>query len=231
MFSNPRSFISLESESGPLIQWLQALIAHQGYGVVFLVVFLNNICLPIPGDTTLLTAGFLSEKGILSPWFVIVSGTVACFMGANIAYALGAKYGRPLLENNRWLMITPKRFSKMELFFRQYGAKAVFFARFVGFLHPVTGLLAGIWKTPRTSFLIYNLAGSLAYVSTYTMAGFYFRQNLEVFKHGLGPIVLNIALVVVGLLILGLFLRRTLRAFFSEPSNVKPRAGFKARKS
>jgi membrane protein DedA with SNARE-associated domain len=186
--------------------------------MVFLVVFLNNLCLPIPGDTTLLTAGFLSEKGILSPWIVIAMATIACFTGATLSYGLGVKYGRRLLEKNRWLMITPKRFEKMERFFGLYGAKAVFFARFVGFLHPVTGLLAGIWQTPRRPFLVYNFAGSLAYASTYTMAGFFFRQKWEIFKHGLGPVILNIVLVGIGVLILGLFLRFTLHAFFSASS-------------
>ncbi len=214
-----------------MIQWLQSLVAHQGYTVVFLVVFLNNLGLPIPGDTTLLTAGFLAEKGILSPWAVVATGTLSCFLGSCIAYALGARYGRRLLEKNRWLGAASGRFEKMESFFRQHGAKAVFFARFVGFLHPVTGLLAGVWKTPRRPFLFYNLAGSLAYAATYTLAGYFFRQKLEIFKHGLGPVVLYVILIGLGLLLLALFLRRALHAFFQEPPMKDPPTKIKSRKS
>jgi membrane protein DedA with SNARE-associated domain len=105
----------------------------------------------------------------------------------------------------------------MERFFAHHGAKAVFFARFVGFLHPVIGLLAGIWKTPRRPFLVYNLAGALAYAATYTMAGYLFRQKWESFKHGMGPVVLYVILIGLGLLVLGLFLRRALHDFFLEP--------------
>ena len=213
-----------------MIHWLQDLVAHQGYGVVFLVVFLNNLCFPIPGDTTLLTAGFLAEKGILTPWAVMATGAFACFMGANFGYGLGERYGRRFLEKNRWTMITPQRFLKMERFFNQHGAKTVFFARFVALLHPVTGLLAGIWKTPWRPFLFYNLAGSLAYSALYTMAGFFFREKWELFKHGLGPIVLNVVLIGAGLLILGLFLRHTLGIFLAQfrskgPGRGKARSG------
>jgi membrane protein DedA with SNARE-associated domain len=182
---------------------------------------LNNLCFPIPGDTTLLTAGFLADKGILSPWAVIAVGALACFLGSNIAYLLGSRYGRRLLEKNRWLGVTPVRFRKMERFF----------ARFVGFLHPVTGLLAGIWKTPRRPFLFYNLAGALSYAATYTMAGYLFRQKWESFKHGVGPVVLYVILIGLGLLILGLFLRRALHDFFLETPPAHPSSRVKSRRS
>lgn len=199
--------------------------------MVFLVVFLNNLCVPIPGDTALLTAGFLAQKGILSPWAAIATGTFACFMGANGAYLLGEKYGRRFLEKNRWMMITPKRFLKMERFFNQHGAKTVFFARFVALLHPVTGLLAGIWKTPWRPFLFYNLAGSLAYCALYTMAGYFFSQKWEMFKRGFGPVVLHVVLITAGLLVLGLFLRHTLGIFFSQFRPKGPQDKVKARKN
>lgn len=214
-----------------MIPWLQSLVAHQGYDAIFLVVFLNNLCFPIPGDTTLLSAGFLAEKGMLSPWAVVATGTLACFLGSSVAYALGARYGRRLLEKSRWLRVTPGRFGKMRCFFAQHGAKTVFFARFVGFLHPVTGLLAGIWKTPRWPFLFYNLAGALAYTATYTMAGYLFRQKWENFKHGVGPVVLYVVLIGLGLLILGLFLRRALHDFFLEPPLKETTAKVKSRRN
>ena len=204
-----------------MFDWLQALLADHGYLVVFMVVFFNNLCLPIPGDTTLLGAGFLVGKGTLSLWPVVASGTVACFLGGNGGYWIGRRLGHRLLKKIRWLQVTPKRVKQVERFFEKYGAKAVFLARFVALLHPVTGLLAGMWKTPLRPFLFYNLVGAFAYATTYTLVGYFFGQRWELFKSAMGPIVLYVLLIIVALLILGLFLRRSIRVFFAGFSNKK----------
>jgi len=198
-----------------VLDWLQSLVAHHGYWVVFLVVFFNNLCLPVPGDTTLLGAGFLAGKGIFSFWVVVATGTGACFLGGNGGYWIGLRFGHRILKKIRLLQITPERVEKGERFFEKYGAKVVFFARFVALLHPVTGLLAGMWKTPLRPFLFYNLAGALAYAVTYTLVGYFFGQKWELFKSWVGPIALYVLLIVVALLFLGLFLRRSIRAFFA----------------
>jgi undecaprenyl-diphosphatase len=186
--------------------------------VVFPVVFLNNLCFPVPGDTTLLGAGFLVGKGHLSLWAVIATGTAAAFLGGNGGYWLGSRFGPWLLKKIHWLQITPQRVQQVEGFFEKYGAKAVFFARFVALLHPVTGLLAGMWKTPLRPFLIYNLAGSAGYATVYTLVGYFFGQRWERFKSWAGPAALYVVLIAVAILILGLFLRRSIHAFFSRHS-------------
>jgi membrane-associated protein len=202
-----------------LIHWLQSLLAHQGYWVVFLVVFLNNLCFPIPGDTTLLGSGFLAGKGILSFWAVVATGTLACFLGGNGGYWLGSHYGRRLLWKIPWLQSNPRRVELVERFFGKHGAKAVFFARFVALLHPVTGLLAGLWKTPLRPFLFFNLAGAFAYSLLYSLAGLFFGQRWEIFKSWLGPVALYAILIAAALLFLGLFLRRSIRVFFTSLSS------------
>jgi len=133
----------------------------------------------------------------------------------------GRRLGHRLLKKIRWLQVTPKRVKQVERFFEKYGAKAVFLARFVALLHPVTGLLAGMWKTPLRPFLFYNLVGAFAYATTYTLVGYFFGQRWELFKSAMGPIVLYVLLIIVALLILGLFLRRSIRVFFAGFSNKK----------
>lgn len=204
-----------------LLEWLQSILAVHGYWVVGFVVFFNNLCLPIPGDTTLLGAGFLVGKGTLSLGPVITIGAGACFLGGNGGYWIGRRFGHRLLKKFRWLQITPERVEKIEHFFERYGAKAVFFARFVALLHPVTGLLAGMWKTPLKPFLFYNLIGALAYSTTYTLIGYFFGQRWELFKSSLGPVVLYVLLIAAALFLLGLFLRRTIRTFFANFSHKK----------
>lgn len=201
-----------------MFHWFQSMLAHNGYWVVLGAVFLNNLCFPVPGDSTLIGAGFFAEKGILSFWGVGLTGTAACFMGGNGGYWLGQWLGHSLLKKISWLQMTPPRVLRIENFFKKYGAKAVFFARFVALLHPVTGLLAGMWKTPFRPFLFYNLAGSAAYAFLYTLAGYFFGQKWESIKAWAGPTLLYLVLIAAGLLVLGLFLRRSIRDFFIHHS-------------
>ena len=208
-----------------MFAWIQTLLAHNGYWVVLVAVFLNNLCFPIPGDSTLLGAGFFAEKGVLSFWGVALAGTAACFMGGNGGYWLGQRLGHRLLKKISWLQMTPSRIGRIEFFFEKYGAKAVFFARLVALLHPVTGLLSGMWKTPLRPFLFYNLAGSAAYAFLYTLVGYLFGQKLESIKTWAGPTLLYLFLIAAGLLILGLFLRRSIRDFFTHLAPMKQKAG------
>lgn len=208
-----------------MIHGFLPLLAHDGYWVAFLIVFLNNLCFPVPGDTMLLATGFLSQKGDLSLWVSISSGTAAAFLGCTGGYWIGSRLGRRLMDKIRWLQVTPKRVRHIELFFEKYGPKAVFFARFVALLHPVTGLLAGMWKTPLRPFLIYNLAGSAGYATLYVLVGYFFGQRWELFKSWIGPIALYTILIAAMLLILGLFLRNAIRAFFNGQSPTKKKTG------
>jgi hypothetical protein len=54
-----------------MLHWLHSLlphIPHYGYVLVFIVVFLNNLGVPLPGETILLGAGFFLGKNAVSLW-------------------------------------------------------------------------------------------------------------------------------------------------------------------
>lgn len=206
-----------------MFHWFQSMLAHYGYWAVFFVVFLNNLCFPIPGDSMLVGGGFLAEKGTLSFWGVVAAGTAGCFLGGCGGYWLGFRFGRGLLLRNRWLPITPQRARHWELFFEKFGPKFVFFARFVAMLHPVTGLLTGMWRTPLRPFLIYNLAGAFAYSLIYVLLGYFFGQKWEMFKSWIGPVALYGILIAAALATLIFFLRTALRAFFIGSSDRRER--------
>jgi membrane protein DedA with SNARE-associated domain len=206
-------------------------LVHNGYLVVFAVLFLNNIGFPVPGDTVLLAGGFLVGKGVLSFWRVVVMGTAGCFLGGCGGYWFGLRFGRRFLKKITWFRVTPQRLKSMDHFFEKFGPKVVFFARFVALLHPITGLLAGMWKTPLRPFLFYNLAGSAAYAVIYTLVGYFFGQKWEIFKSWIGPVAFYALLIAAALLILFLFLRHSVRSFFDSFSVKKNKFVMRKKKS
>jgi membrane protein DedA with SNARE-associated domain len=200
-----------------LPHWLEYLLANYGYGAIFTVLFLNNVGLPVPGNTLLLGAGFLVGRNSLSLWAVVATATVACFMGTNCGYWLGRRYGLTLVKKIRWLRLTHQRVYYLEHFFKRYGPKGVFFARFLSLLHPFIGLLAGLGKTPGRAFLFYNLAGSVVYSVLFTLAGDYLGQRWGFFKIWMLHTGLFILILVIVILLLSLFLRHSIHIFFGYP--------------
>jgi membrane-associated protein len=203
-----------------MLDWLQSLLADHGYWVIAVGVFLNNMGLPIPGDMTVVGGGFLAHKGILAHWMVVSVATAACFMGGNGAYWLGRRYGDRLLKKISWLHVEPRRVHQMEHFFERYGDKAVFFSRFIALLHPVTGFLAGMGKTPLRPFLFYNFAGSAGYAYLYSSAGFYFGQQWGE-QTWLGPFFFYVVMIITVIAILWLLLRHSIHTFLAGLAHKK----------
>jgi len=209
-----------------MTEWLRTLLAHDGYAVIFAVIFLNNMALPLPGTTLLLAAGYLVGTGTLNLGWTLVVGVIACFLGTASGYGIGRRFGGPMLEKIKWLRLTHERLNHMERFFKRYGAKGVFFARFVSVLHPVIGLFSGIGKTPFKPFLLFNFLSSAVYVTLYILAGKYLGQRLGF--HHLWQLHTVLAAVIVVVVILGLSLywSHSVYTFLGHPIYRKKRGGF-----
>ncbi len=200
-----------------MLHWLHSLlpqIPHYGYVIVFIVVFLNNLGAPLPGETILLGAGFILGKAAGSLWEPMVAGTAACFLGGSCVFWLGRSLGQSGLGRIHWLHLTPERLKWPERFFKRHGAKAVFIARFIALFPPVAAnLLAGIAKMPWRIYLFYNLIGSAAYTTSYILIGYFFGKKWKRLEAWLGPTALYLILAGIVLLVLGVIFRHSISKF------------------
>jgi membrane protein DedA with SNARE-associated domain len=190
-------------------------IPHYGYVLVFIVAFLNNLGLPLPGETILLGAGFVLGKTSDSLWQPVVAGTAACFLGGICAFWMGRQLGQGRLEKIRWLHLTSERMQWPERFFKRHGDKTVFIARFI-FLFPpvVVNVLAGMSRMRWRIFLLYNLTGSAAYATTYTLIGYFFGKQWKLFKSWLGPAALYLIFAGLLVVVLGVLFRHSLSGYW-----------------
>jgi len=203
-----------------MLHWLHSLlphIPHYGYVVVFIVVFLNNLGVPLPGETILLGAGFILGRAAGSLWQPMAAGTAACFLGGICSFWLGRRLGHTGLERVHWLHLTPKRLKWPERFFKRHGAKAVFIARFIPLFPPVAAnLLAGMAKMPWRIFCFYNLMGSVVYAICYTLIGYSFGKKWKLLQASLGPTALYLILAGITLIALGVIFRPYLSEFLAR---------------
>jgi membrane protein DedA with SNARE-associated domain len=210
--------VGCQESADNMLHWLHSLlphIPHYGYVLVFVVVFLNNIGFPLPGETILLGAGFILGKAAGSLWQPMVAGTLACFLGGICAFWMGRRLGDSGLEKIRWLHLTPARLKWPERFFKRHGAKAVFIARFIALFPPVVAnLLAGMSKIRWGIFLFYNLTGSVAYTISYILIGHFFGKRWHLLQAWLGPTVLYLIVAGVVIIVAGVIFRDSLSKFW-----------------
>jgi membrane protein DedA with SNARE-associated domain len=202
-----------------MLHWLHSLlphIPHYGYVLVFIVVFLNNLGVPLPGETILLGAGFILGKNAVSLWQPMAAGAAACFLGGICSFWLG--HGR--LEKIRLLHLTPERMKWPERFFKRHGAKTVFIARFIFLFPPVViNLLAGMSKMQWRTFLFYNLTGSAAYTVSYILIGYFFGKKWKLLEAWLGPTALYLIFAGIILIVLGVIFRHSVSGFWARHSS------------
>ncbi|MFI9601078.1 DedA family protein [Streptomyces sp. NPDC004069] len=158
-------------------EWLDTVPAAAVYAVVGLVIGLESLGIPLPGEIVLVSAALLSSQHAgINPVVLGVCATAGAVIGDSIGYAIGRKGGRPLLA---WLgKKFPSHFSEghiatAERSFEKWGMWAVFFGRFVALLRIFAGPLAGVLHMPYWKFLIANLLGGICWAGGTTAVIYY----------------------------------------------------------
>ncbi|MEU9702502.1 DedA family protein [Streptomyces sp. NPDC047981] len=146
-------------------EWLETIPAVAIYALVGVVIGLESLGIPLPGEIVLVSSALLaSQHGDINPYVLGACAIAGAIIGDSIGYAIGRKGGRPLLA---WLA---KKFPKhcgeanvalAERSFEKWGMWAVFFGRFVALLRIFAGPLAGVLRMPYWKFAIANVLGGI----------------------------------------------------------------------
>jgi membrane protein DedA with SNARE-associated domain len=152
-------------------------LVHYGLALLFLLVAVESAGVPLPGETALIVAAFLSRPGQehhFSIVAVIAVAATAAIVGDNIGYALGRFGGRALLE--RWPPVAryaDRTLPPAEAFFHRHGGKAVFLGRFVALMRITAAWLAGVAHMKWWRFFAYNAAGGIVWATGVGLLAYY----------------------------------------------------------
>ena len=193
-----------------MLQWLESLLGAYGYVVVGLVVALESMGLPLPGETVLLAAAaYAGAGGPLNVAGVIGSASAGAILGDTVGYWLGRLAGLPLLERYGWyIWLSRRNIDRARAFFERHGAKTVFLGRFVAFLRMFAALLAGVGKMPYGRFLVYNVLGGVCWAVVMGGLGYTLGQNLPLLERSVRWLGLGGAGVLILVAASLLYLRR-----------------------
>jgi len=134
---------------------LLSFVAGYGYLALFLVLFLEElgVPLPIPGDLALLFAGYLVGRGLMRFDLSVLVIVLAGFLGASGLYVFTRRYGRAMvLRYGRYLHLDAGRLAWLETRFQRFGPWAVLMARVTPGLRIYTSVLAGLGQVPYPRF-------------------------------------------------------------------------------
>ncbi|MGH3439883.1 MAG: DedA family protein, partial [Sciscionella sp.] len=182
-------------------QLLQSIPPLAVYLIVGVVIMVESLGIPIPGEITLISAALLSSQHHLavSPLWIAVCGAAGAIIGDSIGFAIGHRYGKPLFD---WLgrkfpkHFGPKHVAFAERIFTRYGVWAVFFGRFIALLRIFAGPLAGSLKMPYHKFLAANALGGIVWAGGTTYLIYYLGVVAEKWLSRFSYIGLIVAVVL-----------------------------------
>ena len=127
----------------------------------------------ITGDSLLFGAGLVAASTASLNIVVLAVGVgVAAFLGDQVGFLLGRRYGRGYLDK-RGGPRTQRAIVKTEFFYLKYGWWAVVVARFMPWARVFVPVVAGIGRMNYYKFLSSNLVGALAWGVGITLTGYY----------------------------------------------------------
>jgi membrane-associated protein len=180
--------------------YLSVLIQNFGlwtYLILFAVVFCETglVVTPfLPGDSLLFAAGAFAAIGSLDFAFLFLALSLAAIAGDTVNYWIGHYVGPKIFTRKNVRFMNKEYLGRAHRFFEKYGGKTIVLARFIPIIRTFAPFVAGIGAMSYRRFIIYNIAGGVAWVSLFLSFGYFFG-NLPVVRE-------NFALVVVAIILI-----------------------------
>lgn len=165
-----------------MFDWILEVIASAGYLGLLALMFLENLFPPIPSELIMPLAGFLAARGEMDPLLVVLTGTAGSVLGALPWYWVGRRFGRDRLtrlaeRHGVWLTLEPEEVDRAYDWFRRRGWRAVLFGRLVPGVRTLISVPAGLARMRLLPFLALTTAGSLAWITLLTAAGYLLQDQ------------------------------------------------------
>ncbi|MDR3750701.1 MAG: DedA family protein [Terracidiphilus sp.] len=144
-----------------LVEFVTYVIGAGGYAGIAALMGVESACIPLPSEIIMPFAGYLVYLGHFNLFWVATVGAVGCNLGSLVAYWIGAKGGRPLVERyGKLVLMNHHDLDLMTTFFLKYGSITVLLARLLPVVRTFIAFPAGIARMPQWRFHLYTFLGS-----------------------------------------------------------------------
>ncbi len=186
-----------------LFYYLTDLSSMGAYALVFAILLACGIGLPLPEDIPLVASGYLVWDKTFTPIPTFLVTMLGVLIGDSMLFFLGRRLGLHYLyqRKNGKPLFKVKRVQRARAYFRMYGDKMVFFARFVVGFRIIVFFMAGAMKMKYSRFLFFDALAALVSVPLWIFLGYilglYFGDEISVLLHHLKDLKHIVSLVIV----------------------------------
>jgi len=171
--------------------WLPALL--------FLIVFCETglVVTPfLPGDSLLFAVGALAaiDGSPIDLPLILVMLTIAAIGGDAVNYAIGYRVGPRVFTSETSRLLNKQHLLRTQAFYAKYGGKTIILARFMPVVRTFAPFVAGIGMMRYSRFALFNIVGAIAWVFSFTLAGYFFG-NVPVVKRNFHVVI--VAIIVI----------------------------------
>ncbi len=197
---------------------LAALAAmYGGFYLIAFIIFAETglfVGFFLPGDSLLFISGvmlanaptpFEGDLANLAYWISLIS--LAGILGNHLGYWFGRRTGPHLYHRKDSLLFKKKYLFEARDFYDKHGGRAIVLARFFPFLRTFAPIVAGVVQMERRKYLLYNVVGSVLWVSSMMIAGFYFGDN-EWVKQNFEKVILGFGVFTITPIIYRIFSKK-----------------------
>lgn len=180
------------------------LIQSTGYLGIFVLMTLNAAAIPIPSEVTLPFAGFLANQGHISLILAIITAVIGDLAGSIIGYSIGYFLEENLLlslikKYGKIILVTEHDYHKATSWIKKYGSPVIFIGKMTPGIKSFIAVAAGITEIKFSKFVLFNVLGTIIYVSVVTYFGYFLGSQWNI----LGAYFRKFEIVILVILIIG----------------------------
>jgi membrane protein DedA with SNARE-associated domain len=177
-----------------MMHWIGTLVGSLGYWGIGLLMAIENIVLPLPSELIMSLGGFLSARGRMEFWVVVLVGAFGSVVGAFPMYGIARFIGKERIatwvdHRGKWLLLRGRDLERASRRFERHGGWAVFFSQLVPGIRGLISLPAGFAKMNLLLFTLANFAGTVIWCAVLAYLGFALGVHYQRVHAYVGPAV------------------------------------------
>jgi membrane protein DedA with SNARE-associated domain len=148
-------------------------ITQYGYVALFALLMFGIVGLPVPDETLLMFAGYLTFKHELAVVPAVAAAFLGSVFGISLSYGIGRMCGLYLLRAVRPVFgIDAAKLNAAQAWYRRRGKYALLFGYFVPGVRHVTAFVAGSSRLPMKIFGVFAYSGALLWSVSFIALGY-----------------------------------------------------------
>ena len=176
-------------------------IERFGSALIFVVLFLDQLGVPIPATPIVLALGALTARGAIDPLSSLAVATAGSLCASLLGFQLGRRIGARVLGLFCRISLEPDTcVSTTKDTFSRHGAKALLVAKFLPGIDILAPPLAGMLGIGRLPFVLWSTAGAILWLVTFGGVGYLLGSRIEELPALVERTGRTLGLIVVGLL-------------------------------